>query len=303
MVLGSIREKLAKVRNRLGIANLISKSKVWDENFWEELEDLLIQGDVGVEYAENLLKEVKSRVKVRKTQEQNDIKDVVREVLKERLERIEGMGEDVIVEDEAKKLIILIGVNGTGKTTTAAKLAKIAREKGRRPILVAADTFRAAAIEQLKSWGERLNVKVIAREPGSDPASVVFDAIKSAEAGGGDFLIVDTAGRIHTKKNLMDELGKIIRIAYNQTPSWNKEVWLVLDAVTGQNGLIQAKTFGEVLPLTGVTLTKYDNTAKGGILLAIAEQLNLPIKYVGLGESAEDLVPFSVDEFISGLLE
>ena len=303
MVLGSIREKLAKVRNRLGVANLISKSKVWDENFWEELEDLLIQGDVGVEYAENLLKEVKSRVKARKTQKQNDIKDVVREVLKERLERIEGMGEDVIVEDEAKKLIILIGVNGTGKTTTAAKLAKIAREKGRRPILVAADTFRAAAIEQLKSWGERLNVKVIAREPGSDPASVVFDAIKSAEAGGGDFLIVDTAGRIHTKKNLMDELGKIIRIAYNQTPSWNKEVWLVVDAVTGQNGLIQAKTFGEALPLTGVTLTKYDNTAKGGILLAIAEQLNLPIKYVGLGESAEDLVPFSVDEFISGLLE
>ncbi|AER66813.1 signal recognition particle-docking protein FtsY [Thermovirga lienii DSM 17291] len=302
MVLGTIKEKLAKVKNKLGIANLISKGTILSDSFWEELEELLIQGDVGIDYSEDLVREVKDRTKREKIQTQEEVKEILKEVLREKLGRVEGMGKDLLAT-ENKSLVVLVGVNGTGKTTTAAKLARLAKGRGKRPILVAADTFRAAATEQLKTWGERLNIKVIAREPGSDPASVVFDAIKSADAGGGDFLVVDTAGRIHTKKNLMDELGKVIRVAYKETPGWEKNVLLVLDAVTGQNGLLQAKTFGEALDLTGVILTKYDNTAKGGILLAIAEQLNIPIYYVGLGEGSEDLVPFSVDEFINGLLE
>ncbi|MBQ9882717.1 MAG: signal recognition particle-docking protein FtsY, partial [Synergistes sp.] len=218
-----------------------------------------------------------------------------------RLEAVPGMGEPLRLSSKPS-VIIMIGVNGSGKTTTSGKFASQLKADGKNVIMAAADTFRAAAIDQLKAWGERAGVRVIAQAPESDPAAVVYDSLMAAKASGADVIIADTAGRLHTKSNLMDELAKIMRVIKREIPEGASEVLIVLDAVTGQNGFIQAETFAKVMPITGVVLTKFDNTSKGGIVIAIAEKLKMPVRYVGLGEGIDDLQLFEPRTFVEALL-
>ncbi|HAA48007.1 MAG TPA: signal recognition particle-docking protein FtsY [Synergistaceae bacterium] len=302
-MLQRFREKLQTVGSKWGLDNLLGGSEQIDEEFWEDLESLLIRGDVGLETSEKIIEKLKEESRRKKARSREDIKSALKDILKTHLESVEGMGEPVACDGAAPCIILLVGVNGSGKTTTAAKIARNLSLGGKRPILVAADTFRSAAIDQLKQLGNSLGIDVLAREPGSDPAAVVFDAIRSAKAGNADCLVVDTAGRLHTKKNLMEELRKISKIVDRECDGWKKETLLVLDAVSGQNAFAQASVFHEILNLTGVIVTKYDNTAKGGILLAVAAKLQLPVRYVGLGERAEDLTGFSPTEFAEGLLQ
>jgi fused signal recognition particle receptor len=302
-MLENFRQKLQNVGSKWGIDSLLGGGGQVDEEFWDDLESLLIRGDVGIETSEKIINDLQEESRRRKTRSKDDIRSVLKEILRQNLQTIPKMGEPISVEDGRKSVILLAGVNGSGKTTTAAKLARKLEEEGKRPLLVAADTFRSAAIDQLRQLGKNLGIEVIAREPGSDPAAVVFDAIRSAEAGNADCLVIDTAGRLHTKKNLMEELRKVSRIIDRECEGWQRETLLVLDAVSGQNAFVQASVFHEILNLSGVVITKYDHTAKAGILLAVAAKLQLPVRYVGLGERMEDLTAFSPDEFVEGLLE
>jgi fused signal recognition particle receptor len=300
---GGLVAKFKNVANKWsrGVANLFSDSPLTDE-FWEELEERLIMGDVGVETSEELIAELRNVSLERRIAHTGELKDAFARMLTERLEEVPGMGAPFDVSD-GPAVIMLIGVNGSGKTTTAGKLAAMFLAEGKSVILAAADTYRAAAIEQLKAWGERTGVRVIAQSHGSDSAAVVFDAIQAARASKTDVVIADTAGRLHTKANLMDELAKVGRVAAREAPGGIREALLVLDSVMGQNGFAQATAFGKAVPLTGVILTKFDNTAKGGIALAIARALKLPIRCVGLGEGVGDLAPFSPKAFVDALLE
>jgi fused signal recognition particle receptor len=302
-MLENFRQKLQSVGSKWGIDSLLGTGGQVDEEFWDDLESLLIRGDVGIETSEKIINDLQEESRRRKTRSRDDIRSVLKDILRQNLQTIPKMGEPIRCEDGRKCVILLAGVNGSGKTTTAAKLARKLEEEGERPLLVAADTFRSAAIDQLRQLGKTLEIEVIAREPGSDPAAVVFDAIRSAEAGNADCLVIDTAGRLHTKKNLMEELRKVSRIIDRECEGWQRETLLVLDAVSGQNAFVQASVFHEILNLSGVVITKYDHTAKAGILLAVAAKLQLPVRYVGLGERMEDLTAFSPDEFVEGLLE
>lgn len=301
-IFGGLVERFKNVTNRWtqGISNLFSDSPLTDE-FWEELEELLIAGDVGVETTESLIEDLRKLSIDRRIAHTGELKSAFADMLVERLDVIEGMGAPF---DTSRRplVILLIGVNGSGKTTTAGKLASQFTAQGLSVILAAADTYRAAAIEQLKAWGERAGVRVIATEHGSDSAAVVFDAITSARASGADVVIADTAGRLHTKSNLMDELAKVGRVVSRALDGERPEAMLVLDSVMGQNGFMQAEAFNKSIPLTGVIMTKFDNTAKGGIALAIAEKLKLPIRYIGLGEGIDDLAPFSSRGYVNALL-
>ena len=301
-LLGNVFSKLKSVANKWsqGVSNLFSDSPL-DENFWEELEERLLLGDVGVETAEELIAELRKIAVDRRIAHTGELRAVFAETLVRRLEDIPGMGRPIDVSD-APSVVILVGVNGSGKTTTAGKLASRLVGEGKTVILAAADTYRAAAIEQLKAWGERASVRVIAHAHGSDSAAVVFDAIGAAKASAADAVIVDTAGRLHTKSNLMDELAKVGRVAERETPGGIRETLLVLDSVTGQNGFMQADIFNKSIPLSGVVLTKFDNTAKGGIVLSISQRLRLPIRYIGLGEGAADMELFSSRDFVHALL-
>lgn len=283
-----------------GVSNLFSDEPISDE-FWEDLEELLISGDVGIDLTESLIKRLKQRAIDERISKTSELRAVFSILLIEQLQAVKGMGNPLNT-DAKPAVIIMIGVNGSGKTTTAGKLAAQFKKEGKKVILAAADTFRAAAIEQLKAWGEKTDVRVIAQNQDSDPAAVVFDAIMAAKAGGFDVVIVDTAGRLHTKSNLMDELAKVHRIVQREIPDGPAEALIVLDAVTGQNGFMQAEAFSKVMPVTGIILTKFDNTSKGGIVLAIAEKLGLPIRYVGLGEGVDDLQLFDPKTFIETLL-
>ena len=297
---------IAKVKNvtnkwSQGVSNLFSDSPLTDA-FWEELEELLIMGDVGVDAAESLIADLRQISVDRRIAHTRELKRAFAEMLVERLEGVPGTGEPLDLS-RRPSVILLVGVNGSGKTTTAGKLAAAFVAEGRSVILAAADTYRAAAIEQLKAWGERAGVRVVASSHGSDSAALVFDAVQAARAAGTDVVLVDTAGRLHTKSNLMDELAKVQRIVAREVDGGPAEALLVLDAVMGQNGFLQAEAFNKAVPLTGVVLTKFDNTAKGGIAIAIAEKLKLPIRYVGLGEGIGDLEPFDAHAFIWGLLD
>ncbi|MCL2684437.1 MAG: signal recognition particle-docking protein FtsY [Synergistaceae bacterium] len=300
---GGLISKFKKVTNKWsqGVSNLFSDSPLTDE-FWEELEENLLAGDVGIEMAENLIEDLRQTATDRRIAHTAELKGAFAEMLIERLEEIQGMGRPIDVS-VTPSVIILVGVNGSGKTTTAGKLATILLQQGKSVILAAADTYRAAAIEQLKAWGERASVRVIASTHGSDSAAVVFDAIQAAKAAKTDAVIVDTAGRLHTKSNLMDELAKVGRVAAREAPGGIGESLLVLDSVMGQNGFVQAEVFNAAVPLTGVVLSKFDNTAKGGIAFSIAGKLKLPIRYVGLGEGASDLELFSPQVFVHALLD
>jgi fused signal recognition particle receptor len=280
------------------------------EDIWEELETLLIQGDVGVDTTVAVLDRLKERVRVDRLKKPNDVytalQDELVDVLLKPERDLAARNKAAVPEAEVEAgpyVILVVGVNGVGKTTTIAKLAKFYRDQGRSVVIGAGDTFRAAAIDQLQIWGERVGAPVIRHQPGADPGAVVFDAVEAAKSRGTDVLIIDTAGRLHTKTNLMEELRKVRRIIEKQLPGAPHETLMILDATTGQNGLQQAQVFTEVAEVTDVAVAKLDGTAKGGIVFAIARELGLPIRYVGTGEKLGDLAEFDARQFVGALFE
>jgi fused signal recognition particle receptor len=292
---------LAKTRGGFfgRIKAVFSRNSEIDEDFYEELEELLIQADVGVMTTQRLLETLRERVE----SERIRTIDAAREAFEDEMAGFLDDDHPGLELDRPLSLILVVGVNGVGKTTTIGKLSTYLQAEGHKLVLAAGDTFRAAAIEQLQAWGERANVPVVAHQPESDPSAVIFDAIASAEARGADVVIADTAGRLHTKFNLMEELRKIARVADKRLPGAPHEVLLILDATNGQNALTQAKQFTETVPVTGLIVTKLDSTSKGGIVFAIRDELDVPIKFVGTGEKLADLAPFSSDEFVEALFE
>ena len=269
-----------------------------DDDFFEELSDLLIMADVGVETSEYITETLKERLKEQKIKETGPAKAEFCKILEE----LVGSGDELNLGDGLTVLLV-IGVNGVGKTTSIGKIAHLLKEQGKKVMLCAADTFRAAAIEQLEVWAERSDVPLIRQKEGADPAAVVFDAAGAAKKQGVDVLIVDTAGRLHNKKNLIDELAKINRVIDRELPGANRDTLLVLDASTGQNALIQAKEFRKAAEISGLILTKLDGTAKGGIVLAIRRELGIPVKFIGVGEGIDDLQPFDGEEFIKAFFD
>jgi fused signal recognition particle receptor len=293
---------LSKTRNTFSskVNNLVKRYRKVDEEFFEELEEILISADVGVSTVMDLIDILKDEARTRNIQNSVELRSVISEKLAEMLQRSEDEGE-LNIQDDAMTVVLVVGVNGVGKTTTIGKLAHKLKNEGKKVMLAAGDTFRAGAIEQLSVWGERADVDVIKNQAGSDPAAVVYDAIQSAKSRSVDVLLCDTAGRLQNKVNLMKELEKVKRVISREIPDAPHEVLLVLDATTGQNALTQAKTFGESTDVTGIALTKLDGTAKGGIVMAIRHELDIPVKLVGLGEAIEDLYEFDSEQFVYGL--
>lgn len=293
-----IKEGLKKTRKGVvsQIDALLNSFTKIDEELFEELEEILVMGDVGVATAEKICDELRDRVKRNGITDPFKIKVELQTVMWEML-----TGGNEMHIDTTPAVILVIGVNGVGKTTSIGKLASFYAKQGKKVILAAADTFRAAAIDQLKVWADRAKVDIICQGEGSDPAAVVFDAISAAKARGADLVIVDTAGRLHNKKNLMDELSKIRRIIDRELPDAEKEALLVLDATTGQNAVNQASEFSKATGITGIILTKLDGTAKGGVVLAIKDGLGIPVKFIGVGEQIDDLQPFDADDFTLAL--
>ena len=270
-----------------------------NEEFFEELEELLILADAGIDTSVNAVARLREVTKERGLRGGEEVKAALTEILSDVL----NIGERELRLTTMPSIILVVGVNGVGKTTTIGKLSTKLKADGKKVLLCAGDTFRAAAAEQLTIWAERSGADIVKHEEGSDPASVLFDGINAAKARGTDIIICDTAGRLHNKQNLMNELSKIIRVSKRELPDADIEVLLVLDATTGQNGLIQAKQFRDTAGLTGIVLTKLDGTAKGGIVFAIADELKLPVKYIGVGEKADDLMPFEAEAFVEALLQ
>jgi fused signal recognition particle receptor len=300
-VWGRLKESLTKTRQGLvgKIEELILKRRVIDEELYEELEEILIQADVGVDTAVELVQNLKKEVKERRLNDAAALKQVLKEQI------LALLGQDPIQLNQGGPLtvVVVVGVNGVGKTTTIGKLAYYYKEKGQRVLLAAADTFRAAAIDQLEIWGQRVGVDVIKHQEGSDPAAVAFDALNAARARRADTVIIDTAGRLHTKKNLMEELKKINRVLGLNLPGAPHEVLLVLDGTSGQNAISQARLFGETTGVTGIVLTKLDGTAKGGVIIGIKKTLAIPVKFIGLGENLTDLRLFNPVEFVEALFD
>jgi len=290
---------LTKTRNNIvsGIDSIFHGFSNIDDDFYEELEEILIMGDLGVHATENILEDLRRKVKENHIKEPADCKEFLIESIKEQMQ----VEETAYRFEEEKSVLLVIGVNGVGKTTTVGKLAGKFKAQGKKVVIAGADTFRAAAGEQLKEWANRSGVDMIGGPEGSDPGAVVYDATAAAKARNADILIVDTAGRLHNKKNLMNELGKINRILEREYPDAYRETLIVLDATTGQNALVQAKEFAEVAGISGIVLTKMDGTAKGGIAVAIQAELGVPVKYIGVGESIDDLQKFDSDEFVNAL--
>ncbi len=281
-----------------GITSLINSFTKIDEDLFEELEELLVMSDIGVETSVKICDLLRARVKQYGITDPTQIKNIMHSII------IEMLGEDTpLILDTKPSVILVIGVNGVGKTTTIGKMSLMLKNSGKKIVLGAADTFRAAAIDQLGVWADRAGVTMVKSVEGSDPASVVFDTIASAKSKGADVIICDTAGRLHNKKNLMDELAKIYRIIKRELPDSSIETLLVLDAATGQNAVNQAREFRNVADITGIVLTKLDGTAKGGIVIAIHNELGIPVKYVGVGEGIDDLQPFNAKEFTDGIFD
>ena len=295
-----IKAGLSKTRDALSdtLGNVFSGFSEIDDDFYDELEESLILADLGVDTA------VKATDRLRKTIKEQHLKttEEAREALKEILVDMLQVGDDALNLSTTPSVVLVIGVNGVGKTTTIGKIATQLTKQGKNVLLVAGDTFRAAAADQLEIWAERSDSSIVRQNEGADPASVVYDGIQSAKAKGVDVILIDTAGRLHNKQNLMNELNKISRIVERELPNAAKEVLLVLDGTTGQNGLIQAKQFKEIAGVTAIALTKLDGTAKGGIVIAVADSLQIPVKFVGVGEQADDLMPFEPKDFVEALL-
>ena len=298
---GRLVAGLTKTRDNIvsGIDSIFSGFSSIDDDFYEEIEEILIMGDLGVKATEEIIENLKAKVKENKIKEPAACKQLLIDSIKEQM-RVEDTAYRF---EEEKSVVLVIGVNGVGKTTTVGKLAGKLKDQGRKVVIAAADTFRAAAGDQLAEWANRAGVEMIGGQEGADPASVVFDAVASAKSKGADVLLCDTAGRLHNKKNLMEELRKMNRIIDREFPDAYRENLVVLDATTGQNALSQAKQFGEVADITGIVLTKMDGTAKGGIAVAIQSELNIPVKYIGVGETIEDLQKFDADEFVNALFK
>jgi len=296
-----LKEGLAKTKKNLTdqIESIIFSHKKIDDEFLEELEEILITSDMGVETTLDIIEYIKQETKKNKIEDTAEIKNMIKAYLVNMLEEHAAIEE----ENNKQRVILIVGVNGVGKTTSIGKLAYRFKSSGKKVIVAAADTFRAAAVEQLKEWCIRANVEIVSSEHGSDPASVIYDAIQSAKARQSDILICDTAGRLHNKVNLMNELSKMFKILDREFSEAIIDVYLVIDATTGQNGIIQAKLFGETCKINGLILTKLDGTAKGGIAFPIVKELNIPIKYIGVGEQIDDLQPFNVEEFVNAIFE
>lgn len=303
----SITEKfkggLTKTRDQFTskVNDLVAKYRKVDEDFFEELEELLLQADVGFETVMELMDKLRYEVQRKNIKDTSGIQSVIAEKLVEIYESGEEQLSELELPETGLGVILLVGVNGVGKTTTIGKLAHRLKQQGKTVMLAAGDTFRAGAIDQLQEWGDRTGVEVVKQAEGSDPAAVMYDAVRAAKSRGVDVLICDTAGRLQNKVNLMNELEKIHRVIAREIPDAPHEVLLALDATTGQNALIQAQTFKEVTNVTGIVLTKLDGTAKGGIVLAIRNKLGIPVKFVGLGEQMDDLQPFDADKYVYGL--
>lgn len=293
-----IKVGLKKTRDKMStsVESMLNSFTVIDESLFEELEELLVMGDVGVPTSEHICEALRKKAKENGVTDPNEIFNMLRDTVAEMLR-----GGEALHLDTKPSVILVIGVNGVGKTTTIGKIASKLTQEGNKVILGAADTFRAAAIEQLEIWAERSGAEIVKQSEGSDPASVVFDAIAAAKSRGADVVICDTAGRLHNKKYLMDELAKISRIIDRELPNADKEVLLVLDATTGQNAVNQAREFKNAAGITGIVLTKLDGTARGGVVLAIRENLDIPVKFIGVGEQVDDLQLFNADEFAEAL--
>ncbi|MFJ9040140.1 signal recognition particle-docking protein FtsY [Streptomyces sp. NPDC102406] len=298
-----LRTRLSRSQNALGkgLLTLLSREHL-DEDTWEEIEDTLLTADVGVQPTQELVERLRERVRVLGTRTPEELRALLREELLallvpefDRTVKTEG-----VAGGQTPGIVMVVGVNGTGKTTTTGKLARVLVADGKNVLLGAADTFRAAAADQLQTWGERVGARTVRGPEGGDPASIAFDAVKEGIAAGADVVLIDTAGRLHTKTGLMDELGKVKRVVEKHAPL--DEVLLVLDATTGQNGLVQARVFAEVVDITGIVLTKLDGTAKGGIVVAVQRELGVPVKLIGLGEGPDDLAPFEPEAFVDALI-
>lgn len=292
---------LTKTRDNIvsGFESVFSGFSRIDDDFYEELEEILIMGDIGVHATEEILESLKEKVKESKIKNPADCKELLISSIKEQMD----VGETAYRFEQEKSVVLIIGVNGVGKTTTVGKLAGKLKSQGKKVILAAADTFRAAAGEQLVEWANRAGVDIVSGQDGADPAAVVYDAVQAAKARKADVLLCDTAGRLHNKKNLMEELKKINRILEKEYPDAYRETLVVLDGTTGQNALAQAKQFSEVAEITGIVLTKMDGTAKGGIAVAIHSELGIPVKYIGVGETIDDLQKFDADQFVDALFD
>ena len=298
---GRLKEGLTKTRDNIvnGIDDLFHGYSMIDEDFYEELEEILIMGDIGVNATGEILDRLRDQVKEQHIKEPADCRQLLIDSIREQMR----VGETAYDFEKEQSVVLVIGVNGVGKTTSVGKLAGKLKAQGRKVILAAADTFRAAAGEQLTEWANRAGVEMIGGKEGQDPAAVIYDAVNAAKARHADVLLCDTAGRLHNKKNLMEELKKINRIIDKEFPEAHRENLVVLDGTTGQNALQQAREFGEVADLTGIILTKMDGTAKGGIAVAIQSELHVPVKYIGVGETVEDLQKFDSDEFVNALFD
>ena len=290
---------LTKTRDNIvsGFDSIFSGFSHIDDDFYEELEEILVMGDIGIHATEEIIENLKKKVKENHIKEPADCRELLINSIKEQM----YVGDTAYRFEEETSVVLVIGVNGVGKTTTIGKLAGKLKSQGKKVILGAADTFRAAAGEQLTEWANRAGVEIVGGQEGSDPGSVVYDAVQAAKARKADVLLCDTAGRLHNKKNLMEELKKINRILEKEYPEAYRETLVVLDATTGQNALVQAKQFSEAAEITGIVLTKMDGTAKGGIAVAIHSELGIPVKYIGVGESIDDLQKFDADEFVNAL--
>ena len=296
-----LSEGLSKTRNSIvsGIDSIFKGFSAIDDDFYEELEEILIMSDVGINATTKIIDNLKEKVKETKTKDPSECRKLLMDSMKEQM----SVPEDAYDFENKKSVVLLIGVNGVGKTTSIGKLAGQLKADGKKVLVAAADTFRAAAIEQLTEWAHRAEVDIIAQKEGSDPAAVVFDAVTAAKARNTDVLLCDTAGRLHNKKNLMEELKKIDRVIEREYPGCHRETMVVLDGTTGQNALVQAKEFNAAAAIDGIILTKLDGTAKGGIALAIQAELGVPVKYIGVGEHMEDLQKFNPDAFVDALFE
>ncbi len=295
-----LKSGLAKTKNAVfaQVDNVLKSFVKVDEDLLEELEEILICSDMGMETVEEIIDELRDQIKSDRLKNPEDVKASLKELLRERI----GDGEELKL-DTTPSVILVIGVNGVGKTTSIGKIASNLKSQGKKVVVAAADTFRAAAIDQLEVWTERAGVELIRQNEGSDPAAVVFDAAQAAKKRGADVLIVDTAGRLHNKKNLMAELAKIDRVLTRELPDSSRETLLVLDSTTGQNAVMQAKEFKESAAITGLILTKLDGTAKGGAVFSIKRILDIPVKYIGVGEQIGDMQPFDADMFVSALFD
>lgn len=295
-----LKQGLSKTKNALfgRIKDLFISMRKVDEDMLDELEEILITADVGVETTEKIIAALRRKIQEDRLTESEDVYNALKDIIASMI----ADGEPLDLSSKPS-VVLVIGVNGVGKTTSIAKIASYLKGEGKKVILAAADTFRAAAADQLGIWADRIGVDMIRHDEGSDPASVVFDAIAASKARGADVLIIDTAGRLHNKKNLMDELGKIDRVINRELPDASRETLLVLDATTGQNAVIQAKEFSNTAQITGLILTKLDGTAKGGIVISVKDELGIPVKFIGVGEKKDDMQPFVASDFIEALFE